>query len=412
MPLSQVVEQFRPERDIFDVVIVDEASQTDLSGLILLAMAKKVIVVGDDKQVSPLAVGEEVDKVEHLQQAYLKDIPNSALFDGRYSLYDIARSSFGGQVMLREHFRCVPEIIQFSNMHFYEGRINPLRESSSSNLKPAVRVERVKGYRNGKTNPVEARRIVELIKACIDNPLYTGKTFGVISMVGDEQALLIENLLHQELSPTELQNRRLLCGNPAQFQGDERDVIFISLVDTSEGAPLPLRDSESWRQRFNVAASRAKDQMWVVYSLDPTADLKPGDLRRLLIEHALNPENALTQIRVEGAKAESPFEREVLKHLSKAGFRVRAQYPVGSYRIDLVVESNGRKVAIGCDGDRYHPPEKWPEDLERQRVLERLGWRFIRVRGSSFYRDPESTMRWLTGEIKKMLGEQVLPRTW
>ncbi len=405
MPLGRVVEQFRPEDDPFDVVIIDEASQADLSALFLFAMARKIVVVGDDKQVSPVAIGEEIEKVSPLQQAHLDGIPNNHLFDGKYSIYEVARSGFGGQVMLREHFRSVPEIIQFSNMLCYDGRIRPLRESGHSKLKPAVRAVRVKGFaepRNTKINLAETEEIVRLVKSCVGNPLYAGKTFGVISMVGEEQALKIEQMLRDALSPAELEGRRLICGNPAQFQGDERDVVFISMVDVPQGGPLSMRETELWQQRFNVAASRAKDQMWVVYSLDPAVDLKPGDLRRRLIEHALQPENSIHQMKIEGAKAESPFEHEVLEHLTRAGFKVIAQYPVGSYRIDLVVESSNKKVAIECDGDRFHPSEKWPEDLERQRILERIGWRFIRIRGSSFYRDRDGTMIEVIKELEKL----------
>jgi len=211
MPLARVVEQFTPESDLFDVLIVDEASQTDPMGLILLAMARQVVVVGDDKQVSPSAVGEKIEDLTHLQ-AILKAniIPNAHLYDGKRSLYDIAAESFGGQIMLREHFRSVPEIIQFSNMLCYNGRINPLRESRHSNLKPAVRAVRVKGYRIKGKNPTEAKEIVEQIKRCIADPMYAGKTLGVISMVGDEQALLIEQMLREQISLAEIQQRRLL----------------------------------------------------------------------------------------------------------------------------------------------------------------------------------------------------------
>jgi very-short-patch-repair endonuclease len=417
MPLARVVEQFAPESDLFDVMIVDEASQTDLFGLILLAMARRIVVVGDNEQVSPLAVGEKVEEVAHLQHLLEeKGVPNAHLYDGKRSIYDIADGSFRGLVRLREHFRSVPEIIQFSNMLCYNGRINPLRESGHSHLKPAVRAIRVNGYREGDRNPVEAREIGDIIKRCIADPMYAGKTMGVISMVGEDQALLIEQMLRQEISPVEWQDRRLLCGNAGQFQGDERDVMFLSLVDVSEGTPLPLRDADLWRQRFNVAASRARDQMWVVYSLDPAVDLKPGDLRRLLIEHALNPERSLELLKVEGAKTESPFEREVLEHLARAGYRVRAQWPVGAYRIDLVVEGAGKRIAVECDGDRFHPPEKWEEDLERQRILERLGWQFIRIRGSSYYRDPITTMEWLFSELKELgvtleVGAESTPQT-
>src|SRR3989441_8088599 len=86
------------------------------------------------------------------------------------------------------------------------------------------------------------------------------------------QALEIERLLLHHLPPAEYESRRVLCGNAAQFQGDERDVMFLSVVDSAEENQLRLRSEPMFKQRFNVAASRARDQMWVVHSLDP-ADL-------------------------------------------------------------------------------------------------------------------------------------------
>ncbi len=91
-----------------------------------------------------------------------------------------------------------------------------------------------------------------------------GKTFGVITMVGDKQAEIVDNMLRAQLEPAVYEQRRILCGNPAQFQGDERDVIFLTLVDSKEDSlgPMVLRQDGAdgmWKKRFNVAASRAKD---------------------------------------------------------------------------------------------------------------------------------------------------------
>ncbi|MGH9428426.1 MAG: DUF559 domain-containing protein, partial [Terriglobia bacterium] len=130
-----------------------------------------------------------------------------------------------------------------------------------------------------------------------------------------------------------------------------------------------------------------------VYSLDPNADLRPGDLRRQLVEYAVDPGAVIRMLKSEEARVESELERLVMRRLVAAGYRVFAQWPVGSLRIDLVVEGAGRRLAIECDGDRYHPIEKLPEDMARQAVLERTGWRFARVRGSHFFRDPDGAMR-------------------
>ncbi|HHY92166.1 MAG TPA: hypothetical protein GX511_02350, partial [Firmicutes bacterium] len=308
MPLARVFDQFDPRSTRFDVVIIDEASQSDVTALAALYLGKRVIVVGDNEQVSPEAVGQQVDQIEPLIQEYLRGFPNAELYDGRRSIYDVAWESFGGGVVLLEHFRSVPQIIQFSNDLCYNGRIKPLRESSTADLRPAVVAYRVQGSSTGKVNRAEALTITSLLVAACSRPEYRDKSFGVISLVGEEQAIEIDRLLRQYLAPSEYehlrQHHRVLCGTAAQFQGDERDVIFLSMVDSSpDGRPLALRQDDRFKQRFNVAASRAKDQMWLVYSLDP-GDLKEGDLRRRLIEYVCDPMAAQRVLERELRRAE------------------------------------------------------------------------------------------------------------
>jgi hypothetical protein len=125
MPLSRVVESFTPGSTRFDVVIIDEASQSDVMGLLAFYLGRQVIVVGDHEPVSPDAVGERLDETQHLIDEHLQGIPNADLYDGKQSVYDLAMQSFGGTICLREHFRCVPDIIQFSNHLSYDGKIKP-----------------------------------------------------------------------------------------------------------------------------------------------------------------------------------------------------------------------------------------------------------------------------------------------
>ncbi len=187
MPLARVAEQFDPRTTRFDVVIIDEASQCDVLGLVAVYLGRQVVVVGDHEQVSPEGVGQELERINALQAEFLRGIPNAHLYDGRRSIYDIARESFGGTIMLVEHFRCVPEIIQFSNTLSYQGRIRPLRESSQVPLKPHVVPYRVRDMSYRRRNEAEAQTIASLVAAMTRHPAYRGKSLGVISMVGDEQ---------------------------------------------------------------------------------------------------------------------------------------------------------------------------------------------------------------------------------
>ena len=405
MPIGKALESLNPSTNKFDIIIIDEASQSDISSLAILYMGKKLVIVGDDKQVSPMAVGVQVDKMNVLKEMYIAGkIPNDHLYDAKTSIYDIAATTFQ-PLMLHEHFRCVPEIIGFSNWLSYDFKIKPLRDCSNSVLLPAVVNYRVaNGERIGKTNPNEAKAVVALMQACMEQPEYAGKTFGIISLLGDEQVKKLQEEIYSHIDPKDVSERRILCGNASNFQGDERDVIFLSVVDCANGAGPVAKQAfgvdDAYRKRYNVAASRARDQLWVVDSLDPANDLKPGDIRKMLIDYSLNPESvAITNAKIE-KKAESPFESAVARFLTVRGYHLVQQWKVGAYRLDMVAVCGRKKVAIECDGERWHSGEdKIREDMERQTILERLGWQFIRIRGSEYYRDPNKTMERVVSEL-------------
>ncbi|MBU6401847.1 MAG: DUF559 domain-containing protein, partial [Verrucomicrobia bacterium] len=407
MPLAEVAEAFDPRRTRFDVVIIDEASQCEVTSLFALYLGDQAIVVGDDEQVTPLAVGIDTEEVLNLIQIHLEGIPHNALYHGETSVYELAQIAFGGVIRLTEHFRCAPNIIAFSNNLSYKDEIKALREASSVPLVPHVVHHRVSGSRDqhAKVNEVEAEAIASLICAAIEQSEYAVNhdreptSFGVVSLVGDEQAMRIDAILRQRIEPAEYRRRQILCGDAAQFQGDERDVMFLSVVDSPAAEPpLPMRQEgpkKVFKKRFNVAASRARNQMWVVHSLNHETDLQVGDYRRRLIEHALDPvawERELQQRLARTDPRSKEFQGVVLRRLMEKRYNVTPEFPAGAYSIDLVVTGNGRRLAIECDGEQFHGPEQLQEDLERQAILERLGWMFVRVRGSLFFRDQDRAL--------------------
>ena len=180
-----------------------------------------------------------------------------------------------------------------------------------------------------------------------------------------------------------MERHSIRVGDPTAFQGDERDIMFVSLVAQKDDTPLSgLR----YEQRFNVALSRARDRTYLVRSLDLEQLRTSDQLRRKLLEHFRCPyPSESTDLADRRSRCESDFEREFFDLLSERGFRIDTQVRVGSFRIDIVVEGeNDRRVAIECDGDRYHGPDKWPDDMMRQRVLERSGWTVWRCFASRF----------------------------
>ena len=401
MPRYLVAEMIDPSPGLYDLVIVDEASQLGIESLFLFYISKKIIVVGDDQQISPAGVGIPDADVAALQQHFLDGIPHKVALYPQSSVYANAKIRFNQNIVLREHFRCMPEIIQFSNDLCYASNgapLDPLRAYPANRLQPLVRRHVPDGYRKGSAyyaqNPREAEAIVEQICACIDDPRYVGKTMGVISLQGEEQAKLIENMLLRALDPEVIVERRLICGDAYAFQGDERNVIFLSLVAAPGERRIGVLANEAARQRFNVAVSRAEDQLWLFHTVELDL-LSDKCMRHALLSYMLDPGRKPTD--PEEQRFESKFERHVYQRITERGFHVRAQVCVGDpvnhrYRIDLVVEGMQGRLAVECDGDKWHGPDRYEQDMARQRDLERAGWHFARIQGSDFYRDREKAM--------------------
>jgi len=415
MPLHNLWETADPTPGVFDTVIVDEASQAGIEALVLLLLAKRIVVVGDDKQNSPEAVGVLEDDIARLARDHLGQLRFRDEFRPDTSLFDHAERAFGNLISLREHFRCVPEIIRFSNdLCYTDAPLIPLRVPPPKRLPPlkAVFVEQGACEGDGQRiiNRAEAEAIVERIQACLDDEAYEGKTMGVIVLQGRAQAELIEKKLAEVLEPKVREDRKLRCGDPATFQGDQRDVIFLSLVIAPNHHFRALTGLPDQR-RFNVAMSRAKDQVWLFHSVRQH-DLSRKDLRWRLLNFFYSPgQSALEGLYEELDRLEreakrrsrqpgeqpdpydSWFEVDVAIELLRRKFRIRPQVDVAGYRIDLVVEGLVNRLAVECDGEAWHGPERFEQDMARQRQLERAGWTFVRIRESEFYADRESAVQ-------------------
>ncbi|HEY7225775.1 MAG TPA: AAA domain-containing protein [Micromonosporaceae bacterium] len=414
MPLDVVLETLAPIRDSFDVVIVDEASQASIEDLFLLWLAPRVIVVGDDKQCAPSQVRlGELEPIFSKLNAYLPDLPGYLrdAFTPRSSLFDLLRTRFGAVIPLREHFRCMPEIIEFSSRQFYADEpLVPLRQFGADRLPPlrAVRVQTAvtEGSNTRLRNPVEAEAIVSQIEQCLADPAYAGKTMGVVVLQGTGQVQLLQRLLLERVDPKEWEARRLRVGTPPDFQGDERDVIFVSLVIAEKRAAIT---GTEWQRRFNVAASRARDQLWLFHSIG-LDQLTPIDLRASLLAYVLNPPPALLAEPLVDVTPDEPhpafrslFDQRVFCRVAAKGYHVTPQVQVNGRSIDLVVTGAKGRLAIGCDG------RSWPgtaaqhaTDLDRERELQRAGWRFWRVRESEFRYDPEVALGSLWSTLRKL----------
>ncbi|MDF0531017.1 AAA domain-containing protein [Tsukamurella sp. 8F] len=406
MPISQVVASLPPEMGAFDVVIVDEASQADITSAFLLWLAPRVIVVGDEKQCAPAtSVGVNLDQVFSRLDAQLPDIP-TYLRDSltpRSSLFTLLRTRFGSTVRLREHFRCMPEIIDFSSRQFYDDApLVPVRHYGADRP-PPLRLTRVtdgdsKGVGAKLVNPAEADAICEALAAAVKDPAYDGRTFGVIVLQGQAQVDELHTRLRAAVEPEEWDARRLRVGTPPDFQGDERDVILLSMVAGRHQRTISLTGRD-FQRRFNVAASRARDQLWLFTSVSEE-DLREQDLRRSLLEFVARGDVAVAPPMPKGVPTDrrvepfaSLFEQQVFSRLAAMGYHVNPKVTVNNRVVDMVVTGEHARLAVECDGSEFvSTAEQARSDIERERELRRCGWEFVRVRESVFRIDPDAAM--------------------
>jgi len=404
MPLWRISETLPSNFDMFDLVIIDEASQSDIKSITAIMRAKKILVVGDDKQVSPSVIGMREDTLQQIKHNYLREQPNASQLLPGSSIYDLARVIFPSQhIMLTEHFRCVEPIIRFS-MNFYTEELVPLRiPKSSERLDPPLIDVYVQGGTRGSNyiNNNEVTAIVEEVKKITSLSQYEGRSIGVVSLIGAKQAHEIQNRLLSELGEEVYTRFKIFCGDASNFQGKEKDIMFLSMVvGSGQGTAMTKVENE---QRFNVALSRARDRMYLYRSVNESDLKNTNDLRLKVLQHFKNPMPNSNTIHDGLELCDSDFERDVYKRLDSLGYKVIPQVSVGAYSIDLVVEGeHDKRLAIELDGDRYHTAENWLNDWKRQRILERVGWIFWRCWGSDYLLNPDECILDLTTRLDSL----------
>ncbi|MGW5689194.1 AAA domain-containing protein [Nonomuraea sp. NPDC003754] len=414
MPLPLVVETIRHSQDCFDVVIVDEASQMRVDSAFLLWLAPHVIVVGDDQQCAPSSMSYGELKPIHDQiDRYLPTVRPAFRddFAPTGNLYTLLQARFPEVVRLSDHYRCMPEIIGWSSKQFYDDRLVPLRQFGADRLEPLKVVVVENAYTEGigdrLRNEVEAEKLVDTLVQLLADPLYSGKTFGVIALQSPGQVRVLERLIGERIDAAEAEARKLRVGEPPDFQGDQRDVVLLSMVVAD---PPRIATSKPQQRRFNVAASRAEDQMWLFTSV-PAHRFNPNDLRHSLVAWMNNPVlSEPNQAELEDVSPDirhrafdSLFEQRVFLRIRERGYRVVPQVAAGNNkRIDLMVIGAKGRLGVECDGRAWHTtPDQIRADIAREQELRRADWQLWRLREGDFYLDPDKALEPLWRELDK-----------
>ena len=419
-PLS--VAQFLPS-DFrgFDLVVFDEASQmTTWDSVGAIARGKNVIVVGDPKQMPP---------TNFFSASAANDDPDEEDLE---SILDQALAARLPLKRLMGHYRSRHEtLIAFSNNKYYENSL--VTYPSSDTKDSAVSLHRVQGaYAKGKgrNNPIEAKAVVNEVVRRLSSPDLNDKTIGIVTLNTDQQRL-IEDLLdnarrsHPDIEPFFQGGENydaVFVKNLESVQGDERDVIIISLGygPTEVGGKTmsmnfgPLNKTGGER-RLNVAITRATSEVLVFSSFDSSmVDLSRTSATAIEhLKHYLEfaergPRALVDQFTAKYGvdQFDSDFEQAVAFALRDKGWKVQTQIGVSKFRVDLGVlhpDKPGVYLAgVECDGATYHgSPSARDRDRVRQAILENLGWRILRLWSTDYFIDPVSSI----DKIDKLLDE-------
>jgi hypothetical protein len=413
-PIS--VAQFLPPGSLsFDLLVIDEASQVrpeDALGAI--ARAGQIVVVGDQKQLPPSSffdrlVADEDREDEDEETSSTDLLAGSAKVGEMESILTLCEARGLSPRMLKWHYRSRdPSLIDVSNREFYDNNLvlppSPLQEDPAYGL-CFTRVEGIYDRGGKRDNRKEGEAIVARIAEHARR--HPTLSLGVVTFSFAQRNLITELLeLARRTDSTlddflmEGQSEDLFVKNIENVQGDERDVILVSVGygPSSVGGRPPSSfgpvNSEGGERRLNVLFTRARVRCEVFASFDP-GDLDPsrsrGDGPRILkrfLDFAKN--GRIDERSATGECADTPFEEDVSDVVRSLGFLADPQVGSSGFKIDIGVRNPDHPgtyiLALECDGATYHSA-LWARERDRLRqdVLEHLGWSFHRIWSTDWF---------------------------
>ena len=344
-------------KELFDLVIVDEASQCDIASLIpVLYRAKNFVSVGDPQQLNHVSFLSDAKQRQLLKKHELDNqLPNYR----SESVIDWTNKLIGSQnqvTFLDDHYRSKPALIRFSNEKFYRDQLNILRSHPIKDGEQSVVITNTKGIRDEKGfNKTEADAIVNQIKEIVTEYESTDKkvapSIGISSPIS-AQVSYLKSLISDSISSDILKKHDILIGTPFHFQGEERDVMLISFTidsDSHYGSINYLNREDV----FNVLITRARNLQYIYTSID-SKQLPETSLLREYLEY-----DHESGIETKADETYDAFLLEITSFLNQSGYsETLSSFTVSGVQIDLTVVHNQQFYCIDLIG--------YPGDFEAQ----------------------------------------------
>ena len=408
---------FKLESGLFDLVIVDEASQCSLAAVLPIAYrAKRLVLVGDPNQLSPIIP---------LSDGHLQEIATQSGFDNSelrergvhhkdgsaYHAFEFAANPLK-PALLNEHFRCHPYIARWFNTAFYNDELTILTDVSNSDGRyRAISWIDVEGVaeRPKDGSWVNKSEAEQTVKRILDVLGAGYKNVGVVTPFV-AQANLITKIAQKRLSRDTLDEIDFVCGTAHRLQGDERDVVVISSVLSPGMSKSGIRWIEKERNLLNVAVSRAKQALVVIGhpSIGELGSPTLSSLRIYLREIVAEKEDDVEFIG--NFRTDSRSEELLLAAMQLQNLSPYAKLNVEGYELDFALLENGIKLNIEVDGDQHLDVrgQQRRQDVTRDRVLSNLGWTVLRISAWKCYEEIDSVIDEIRNERDLLVQDSSL----
>jgi superfamily I DNA and/or RNA helicase/very-short-patch-repair endonuclease len=452
------------EKDLFDLIIIDEASQVSIAqALPALIRGKQVVILGDDKQFSNVKSNNASTVIN---QQYKSRVQNSFIsermsdgdkfgllnkikenFDIKNSILKFVKFIGNYECLLRKHFRCYPEIISYSDKYFYEGHLQCMKIRGKK-IEDVIKFEIIK--HDGKldetknTNEMEVDFIISKLREFKENNIE--QSLGIITPHREQVSLLWDRINNIPEKDWLFDKCKLKIMTFDTCQGEERDYIFYSMVATKEKDRLnwiflvdfASRDDEVdgtiKSQRLNVGFSRAKECIHFVLS-KPIEEFK-GEIKNAMLHYQNELSEGKRKI-IGGTDKNSGMEHKIQHYFFETTFykdnkekiefipqfelgkylrQLDKTYQHPDYKVDFLLIFDNQKIIIEYDGFKEHFTDceevnemnyefyMRDEDIYRQKVLEGYGYKFLRINRFNIGDDPvESFDERLRDIVKKKL---------
>jgi hypothetical protein len=436
-PIS-VAQYLTPGMLSFDLLVIDEASQVrpeDALGAI--ARARQIVVVGDQKQLPPSSffdrlVADDGEDVEELEDGDENLLGGAAALGSLESILSLCEARGLSSRMLQWHYRSRdPSLILVSNREFYDNKLilppSPLQEDPNYGL-TFTKVDGVYDKGGKRDNRKEGEAIVQRVAG--HARAHPDLSLGIVTFSSAQKNTITELLELARRGDTALdsflregQSEDLFVKNIENVQGDERDVILVSVGygPTIAGGRLTSMtfgpvNGEGGERRLNVLFTRARLRCEVFASFDP-GDIDasrvsregPRILRRFL-EFAKS--GNIDDAAMTGEEADTPFEEDVADVIRSLGFLADPQVGSAGFRIDIGVRHPDKPgtylLAVECDGAAYHSA-LWARERDRLRqdVLEHLGWRFHRIWSTDWFYNRRTEIERLRAVLRDARDDKI-----